>query len=113
MEIPESLERVGAGDVRVEYKERRVVLAEDVTSESERSGSAEGFGLDAKVDGDAELFFGLFQHGDHDFGTVVDCEDNVLDAGLDEGFDLVETGRRRGGSVLEVSECLDMVVVTG
>lgn len=91
---PERLKGVCASDVRVEDKEGRVVLAEDVTGEREGAGlksatfsqlgltSAEGLGLDGKVDGDAILLLGLLEDRDHDFGAVVDSEDNVLDAGL-------------------------------
>ena len=52
--------------------------------------SAEGLGLDGKGDVDAKLLLSLFKDRDHDLGPVVDGEDNVLDAGLDEGLNLVQ-----------------------
>jgi len=86
VEIPESLERVGTGDVRVEDKEGRVILSEDLTGESQGTGGTERFGLDAEGDGDTVLLLGLLEHGDHDLGSVVDGEDNVLDTGFDKGL---------------------------
>ena len=88
VEVSEGLEGVGAGDVRVEDEEGRVVLAQDFTGEGERTGRTERLGLDGEGDGDTVLFLGLFEHGDHDFGSVVDSEDNVLDTGLDEGLNI-------------------------
>lgn len=86
VEIPESLKGVGTGDVRVEDKEGRIVLAEDLTGESQGTGGTERFGLDAEGDGDTVLLLGLLEHGDHDLGSVVDSEDNVLDTGFNESL---------------------------
>lgn len=93
VEVSESLEWVSAGDIRVEHKERRVVLGQDVSCQCERSGGAEWLSLDRKVDGNTVLLLGLLEHGDHDFGSVVDGEDDILDASLDESFDLVKDHR--------------------
>jgi len=90
VEVSEGLEGVGTGDVRVQDKEGGVVLAQDFTGEGEGTGGTERLGLDGEGDGDAVLFLGLFEHSDHDLGSVVDGEDNVLDTGLDKGVDLVQ-----------------------
>jgi hypothetical protein len=56
VEVAELIEGVRAGDVRVEDKERRVVLAENFASEGERTSRAEGLGLDREGDGDLFRF---------------------------------------------------------
>lgn len=86
VEVSEGLEGVGTGDVRVEDKEGGIVLAQDFTGEGEGTSGTERLGLDGEGDGDAVLFLCLFKHGDHDLGSVVDGEDNVLDTSLDEGL---------------------------
>ena len=55
MEFSELLEGVVAGNVGVEDEEGRVVLAEDVLSELEGTGGAEGLGLDGECDADIVL----------------------------------------------------------
>jgi hypothetical protein len=83
VEVSESLEWVSAGDVRVEDEEGRIVFSEDFTSEGKRSGGTEGFGLHAESNGDTVILFGLLEHGDHNFGSVVDGENDVLDTSFD------------------------------
>ena len=56
VEVAELVEGVRAGDVRVEDKERRLVLAEDFASEGKRTSRAEGLGLDREGDGDLFRF---------------------------------------------------------
>ena len=59
VELGELLEGVVACDIGVEDEEGRVVLAEDVLSELEGTGGAEGLGLDGECDGDAVLLLVL------------------------------------------------------
>ena len=59
VEVGELLEGVVACDIGVEDEEGRVVLAEDVLSELEGTGGAEGLGLDGECDGDAVLLLVL------------------------------------------------------
>lgn len=96
--LPESLKGIDTGDIRVQNKERRVVLAQDFASKSKGTGfgthqsarhcyrysrtSAERFGFDAEVDVDAKLLLSLFEYRDHDLWSVVDSEDDVLDTRL-------------------------------
>ena len=102
VEISQLLKGVGASDVGVEDKEGSVVLAEDVLGEGEGSGwrgakrsDAEGsrsrregrtgserLRLDGEGDLDAVLGFALGEERDHDFGTVVYRENDVLDSRL-------------------------------
>lgn len=92
---PERLEGVRAGNVRVEDEEGGVVLAKNLTGQSEGTSwemsdpadmnertSAERLSLNREADLDAVLLLGLLKDGNHDLGAVVDSEDNVLDAGL-------------------------------
>lgn len=59
--------------------------------------SAKRLSLNREVNVDAKLFLGLFENRHHDFRAVVDGEDNVFDAGLDERLDLVQA--------IQVSSC--------
>jgi len=59
MEFAQLLERVVADHVRVEYEERRVILAEDTFCELERTSGAKGFGLHGELDLNVVLFLVL------------------------------------------------------
>ena len=59
VELGELLEGVVACDIGVEDEEGRVVLAEDVLSELEGTGGAEGLGLDGECDLDVVLLLVL------------------------------------------------------
>jgi hypothetical protein len=59
VEICELLERVVAGNVGVENEERGVVLAQNLLSEFEGAGSAQGFRLDGEIDLDIVPVFVL------------------------------------------------------
>lgn len=102
VEVSESLKGIDTGDIRVQNKERRVVLAQDFASKSKGTRSAERFGFDAEVDVDAKLLLSLFEYRDHDLWSVVDSEDDVLDTRLDKSLDLVQDH----GLVAELDERL-------
>jgi len=59
VEVGHLLERIVADDIRVENEERCVIFAENLFSELERTGGAEGFCLDGEFDADVVLCFVL------------------------------------------------------
>lgn len=72
MELGELLEGVLADNVRVENKERRVVLLQNISGKTKRTSGAEGLGLDGESDGDVVELLVLFKSSHHDLGAVVD-----------------------------------------
>lgn len=79
---PELLEGVCAGDIRVQDEEGRVILAQNLPGESQRSSCSQWFGFNAEGDVDAILLLGLLQDSDHDFWAVVDSENDIGDSCL-------------------------------
>ena len=69
-------------DIGVEHKERLLVLAKDFTGQCQWTGRSKRLGLDGKCDGDTQILLNLLHLGDHELGSVVDGQDNVLDSGL-------------------------------
>ena len=59
VEVGQLFEGVVADDVRVEDEEGRVILAEDLLSKLQGSGSAQGLGLDGEIDLDIVLLLVL------------------------------------------------------
>ena len=59
VEVGQLLEGVVADDVRVQDEEGRVVLTENLLGELQRSGSAQGLGLDGEIDLDIVLLLVL------------------------------------------------------
>lgn len=130
---PELLEGVGAGDIGVQDKERGVILSENVTGESERTGCSsvslrtstvwsggqrdaaprlsrtrtcsERLGLNREVDGDAVLLLSLLEDGNHDLGAVVDGKNDVLNTGLNVSLRATAIGLHR----THLNESLDLV----
>lgn len=101
-------------------QERAVRLSVSLNRGS-RLACSERFSLDAEVNVDPELFFRLFQHRDHDFGSVVDCKDDVFDSSLglvwsqgwnhlDKGFDLMQAERSGPSGMSSLHHCLDVSV---
>lgn len=86
---PERLERIGTSDIRIQHKERAIILPQNILRQRQRPRSPKGLGLDREIDGDPVLLFSLLEHGDHDLGTVVDGENDVFHACLDEGLEQI------------------------
>lgn len=87
-------------DIGVEDKEGGVILLEDIFGKFEGTSGSKGFSFDGEGDVDTVFFFVLFKGSDHNFGTIVNGQDNVLNASGSQGFNLVENH----GSVAEFDE---------
>lgn len=106
VEVRELLEWVIANDIGVEHEERAVILAENLLREFQRSSSAQWLGLDGELYPyvvlllilpgvrKCPLYQGLSSHllkrSGHDFGAVVDCENNIRHASCRKSLDLVK-----------------------
>lgn len=82
MEVSDLLKWIITNNITVQDKEGRVVLAKDLSGQSQRTGSAKRLGLDREGDVDAIFLFVLFQSSNHDFRSVVYSQDNVGDTSL-------------------------------
>lgn len=96
VEFEQLLQRVLADDVRVQDEDWGVVLLEDLGSQLERTGGAEGLFFDGEGDGDTVLLFVLLEGADHHLRLVVDGENNVCAACVGERLDLVQDHRSVG-----------------
>lgn len=97
--------RILANDIGVEDEERRIVLAENLLSELQRTSSAEGFRLDGECDANVVLLLvlkgcqiidslaqrsvHLLERRSHDLRPVVHSKDNVCDTSGSQTLNLV------------------------
>jgi len=102
VEVGQLLEGVFANDVGVENEERRIVLAEYLLCELQRTSGAQWLGLDGELDVDVVLFLVALESLGHDLGAVVDGEDNVGHTSSGQSLDLVDDH----GTVAELDERL-------
>lgn len=71
-----------AYNVAIKDKEGLAVLGQDGLCQRKGAGRPQGLAFDAKGDAHAKLLLVLLHGGLHDFGAVVDGENDILDAGL-------------------------------
>jgi hypothetical protein len=90
VELGELLEGVVANDIGVQDEERRIILAQDLLRQLQRTSSAQRFGLDGELNAHTILLLVLLQGGDHHIGAVVDSQDNIGDTSSSQALDLVQ-----------------------
>jgi hypothetical protein len=90
VELGELLEGVVANDIGVQDEERRIILAQDLLRQLQRTSSAQRFGLDGELNVHTILLLVLLQGGDHHIGAVVDSQDNIGDTSSSQALDLVQ-----------------------
>lgn len=105
VEFGQLLERVFAGDIGVEDEERAIILAQDLSSELEGTGGAQGLRLDGERDLDAKLFLVLVPthksaHNPEAAIMRIDCNRQVRGIVLGQGTEGIERTSFRCASMI-------------
>lgn len=90
VEVGKLLEGVVANNIRVEHKERRVILAQDLLRQLERASRAQRFGLDGELNVDSVFLLVLLESRDHHIRAVVDGKNDISNTRSGQALDLVQ-----------------------